>query len=65
MVAIVGDYLNYVNEVNHDRELVLTEGISARFRTESIFEKALVPISVANHRRIIRDNINRYGKIKK
>ena len=64
MLALAGKYLDYAKDVNIGRTVVITEGISAIARIKE-------PLTVLNmrrakeaHQKVIRDNINRYGKLK-
>ena len=65
MIALAGEYVDYAKDVNIGRTVVITEGMSAMACIKE-------PLTVLNmrkareaHQRVIRDNINRYGKIKR
>ena len=64
MIALTGEYVDYAKDVNIGRTVLVTEGMSAMARIKE-------PLTVLNmrkareaHQRVIRDNINRYGKLK-
>ncbi|MBO5389117.1 MAG: hypothetical protein J6A59_13490 [Lachnospiraceae bacterium] len=64
MIALTGEYVDYAKDVNIGRTVLITEGMSAMARIKE-------PLTVLNmrkareaHQRVIRDNINRYGKLK-
>ena len=64
MIALTGEYVDYAKDVNIGRTVLITEGMSAMARIKE-------PLTVLNmrkareaHQGVIRDNINRYGKLK-
>lgn len=64
MIALTGEYVDYAKDVNIGRTVLITERMSAMARIKE-------PLTVLNmrkareaHQRVIRDNINRYGKLK-
>ena len=63
-MAFVEEYVKYAKEVNADRDIILTEGISARLSTDTIKNSMLEQMSVARHRKLAKTNINKYGKLK-
>ena len=62
MIAIA---CNYAKDVNTDRELILTEGMSAMHSIQEPLHILNIRRAREVHQRVIRDNINKYGKIKK
>lgn len=62
MIAIA---CNYAKDVNTDRELILTEGMSAMHSIQEPLHILNIRRARETHQRAIRDNINKYGKIKK
>lgn len=65
MIALAGEYVDYAKDVNIGRTVVITEGMSAMSRIKEPLAILNLKRAIEAHKRVIRDNINRYGKIKR
>jgi len=65
MLALAGEYVDYAKDVSIGRTVVITEGVSAMIHIKEPLNIINMRKAIEAHQKIIRDNINRYGKIKR